>query len=199
MNKRNYGIDLLRIVSILGVVFLHILGHGGILASVKNETQTATAWFLEILAYPAVNCFVLISGFFGFREDRIFPKLKNIFSLLFTVFFYSILIYFTVKHFRPDLVGESEAIKAFRPVSRKLYWFFSAYFGMFLFSPILNGFVQKTDKKGAIIMLLTLFFLSFFTLKSDVFTFGQGYSVIWFMLIYLAGAIFKTSVMKILR
>ena len=60
MNKRNYGIDLLRIVSILGVVFLHVLGHGGILAAVKNETQFATAWFLEILAYPAVNCFVLI-------------------------------------------------------------------------------------------------------------------------------------------
>lgn len=191
MNKRNYGIDLLRIVSILGVVFLHVLGHGGILAATKNETQFATAWFLEILAYPAVNCFVLISGYFGFREDRIFPRLKNIISLLFTVFFYSILIYFAVKRFRPDLIGEAEAIKAFRPVSREQYWFFTAYFGMFLLSPVLNAFVQKSDKKGALIMLFTLFFMSIFTLKSDAFSFSQGYTVIWFVLIYLAGAIFK--------
>lgn len=28
--KRNYGIDLLRVYSMIGVMTLHILGHGGI-------------------------------------------------------------------------------------------------------------------------------------------------------------------------
>lgn len=43
MEERNYGIDLLRIVSMMMVVLLHVLGQGGILdgsdpLTVKSET-----------------------------------------------------------------------------------------------------------------------------------------------------------------
>ena len=73
MNKvsRNYGIDLLRIISMLGVVFLHVLGHGGILSLDLSPVKFSMVWFIEILAYPAVNCFVLISGYIGYKEEKI--------------------------------------------------------------------------------------------------------------------------------
>ena len=35
MQERNYGIDFLRIISMFMIVILHILGNGGILASVQ--------------------------------------------------------------------------------------------------------------------------------------------------------------------
>lgn len=92
-SSRNYGIDLLRIISMIGVVFLHVLGHGGLLHSYNSPVEFSMVWFFEILSYPAVNCFVLISGYAGYKEDNISPKIKNLFSLLFTVLFYSITIF----------------------------------------------------------------------------------------------------------
>jgi surface polysaccharide O-acyltransferase-like enzyme len=87
MNKvsRNFGIDLLRFLSMLSVVFLHVLGHGGILKSDLSPANFSMVWFIEILAYPAVNCFVLISGYIGYKEEKIFPKIKNLLTLAFTV------------------------------------------------------------------------------------------------------------------
>ena len=71
--ERNYGIDLLRIISMLAIVLLHVLGHGGVLDTIGNRfgTDYAVAWILEFIAYPAVNVFVLISGFVGYRNEKI--------------------------------------------------------------------------------------------------------------------------------
>ena len=45
-DRRNYGIDLLRIVSMLMIPILHILGHGGILnGSQVLSAHNETAWF----------------------------------------------------------------------------------------------------------------------------------------------------------
>ena len=65
----------------LGVVVLHVLGHGGILDSVTTPVDRSVAWFFEILAFPAVNCFVLISGYVGYRGEKYYPRLKNIISI----------------------------------------------------------------------------------------------------------------------
>ena len=35
MTKRNYGIDLLRIICMLMIIGLHILGHGGVLTNTE--------------------------------------------------------------------------------------------------------------------------------------------------------------------
>ena len=66
MKERNYGIDLLRVISMIGVMTLHVLGHGGVLAITKILTLNYNiAWLLNILFCSAVNCFVLITGYFG--------------------------------------------------------------------------------------------------------------------------------------
>ena len=65
-SRRNYGIDILRIVSMIFICMLHILGQGGIL--LKTEPQSVnyfSSWFLEIFAYCSVDCYALISGYVG--------------------------------------------------------------------------------------------------------------------------------------
>ena len=42
--KRNYGIDLLRIVSMVMIVILHILGQGGVLDAADNLSPQYIAW-----------------------------------------------------------------------------------------------------------------------------------------------------------
>ena len=49
MQERNYGIDFLRVISMFMIVILHILGNGGILASVQTGSSTYHAsWLMEI-------------------------------------------------------------------------------------------------------------------------------------------------------
>ena len=193
MNRtsRNYGIDLMRVISILGVVCLHVLGHGGILYSAHSPINFSAMWFLELLCYPAVNCFVLISGFVGYRGMRWFPKIKSIVSLFFVVLFYSVGITVLFKVLFPASVGTGALVKSFFPVLTTQYWFFTAYVGMFLLSPILNMCVQAMRARHACIVLATVAGLGAFSLWNDAFSLLKGYSVIWFGLMYLTGAILK--------
>lgn len=83
-----------------------------------------------------------------------------------------------------------ENIKAFLPLVTTQYWFFSMYFGMMLFAPIMNEFVNKTELKKVIVILLSL--VSTFTILSivngNVFELKGGYSVLWFIVLYMCGA-----------
>lgn len=193
MNKpaRNYGIDLLRVISLFGVIILHILGHGGVLSTAKTGLNFAAAWFLEIVAYPAVNCFVLISGFVGYRGEKYYPKLKNIISLFFTVLFYSALICLTVKIIYPNEIGIKDIIESFLPITTKQYWFFTSYFAMFLVSPMLNFFVNKANVKMLKISCIVILFFAVSALFKDPFSLNNGYSFVWFSFLYLIGASIK--------
>ena len=89
MEKRNYNIDLFRIIAAFLVTVLHVLGKGGILKSTSpNEINYWIAWFLEIGAYCAVNCFALITGYVMYNKTI---KAKSIIGLWFQVLFYSLL------------------------------------------------------------------------------------------------------------
>lgn len=63
--KRNYGLDLLKILSMVMVVLLHATSYG-----IKNTLcLPLSAKWLDIvvirsLSGVAVNCFVLINGYF---------------------------------------------------------------------------------------------------------------------------------------
>ena len=85
--KRNYGIELLRLVLMFMVCVLHTLGRGGILnESAGGSVQYNVFWFLEILSFCAVNGFALISGYTASDRPR---KYEKIVEMWIQVFFYS--------------------------------------------------------------------------------------------------------------
>lgn len=190
-SERNYGIDLLRVVSMLFVIMLHIMGHGGVLASTGTYWHFSAAWLLETIAYPAVNCFVLISGFVGYRGEKHMPRLKNIFSIFFTVLFYSGLICLLFQWISPASVDMQDIKNAFSPILKNQYWFFTSYVGMFLLSPMLNLLVDKATAKQNFLFALTVFFFSIAGMRTTAFVLNSGYSMLWFSFMYLLGAILK--------
>lgn len=190
-SSRNLGIDILRIASMVAVVFLHVLGHGGILNMAHSPASFFMVWFFEILAYPAVNCFVLISGYVGYKGENIFPKIRNILSLMTTVVFYSVLLFLIFAVLGPETFGLQDLSKSFFPTIFKNYWFFSAYFGLFLLSPILNLIVYKSNSKHAFTFLIVFFLICVISVVYDTFTLRSGYSLIWLIFMYLVGAIIK--------
>ena len=189
--NRHYGLDLLRIFSMLFVVILHLLGHGGALAAPSSATNYTFLWFLESLAYPAVNCFVLLSGFVGFRNEKYFPKISNILNIVFSTLFFSVLSYGLYVVFYSQAISIKQLVYAVAPILTKQYWFVSAYFAMILLSPVVNLFVHKADRKMLfIIALITLLFVLPSSLL-DPFSLNNGYGALWFMLLYMLGAIIK--------
>ena len=79
MAKRNYGIELLRLVLMFMVCMLHVLGQGGVLGTSAEIGGVAfkALWFLEILSYCAVDAFAIISGYVAADKPRKFSKLAE--------------------------------------------------------------------------------------------------------------------------
>ena len=70
-SERNMGVELFRIVSMLLVILLHVMGHGGVYTYADPlSTNYTVAWFLETVGYCSVNCYAIISGF-AKRQNQI--------------------------------------------------------------------------------------------------------------------------------
>lgn len=192
MSQRNYGIDFLRILSMFMVMLLHILLNDGLINSETTNASFWTAWFIEIAAYGAVNCFALISGYVMYNSN---PKISKFFNLWLQIAFYTV-GFFVLFSIINQNFSFSGLIESFLPVSTKHYWYTSAYFGMFFLIPLLNSAVKNIEKKvidKALIICFLAFCAgsSFIIFTTDPFLLGSGYSTLWLCLMYIAGAYIK--------
>ncbi len=189
---RNYGIDLLRIVSMYMVVILHILKQGGILENLPMlSARYEIAWFLEIACYGAVNCYALISGYVGLDAQH---KYSSIIKLWLQVFFYTALLTLGIGVLRPELVGKEQIIKALFPVMGNNYWYFTAYVPLFFVMPALNHMVHTMSQKQMQTILIQMFILlsvAQTVFVKDIFGTGSGYSFVWLAYLYVLGAYIK--------
>ena len=90
--KRDTSLDLLRIISMIMVVCLHTVGWGGL---VEGALIPGTGnWYLgnamQALSLQAVNCFVLISGYFLCTSQF---RLGKLVSTWVQAVFYSVGVY----------------------------------------------------------------------------------------------------------
>ena len=191
LTDRNYGIDLLRIVSMVMIVVLHVLGHGKLLESVETgSSKYYVLWFMETMAYCAVNCYGLISGYVGYGKKF---KLSNLFHIWIEVFFYSVGIAIVFKIFNSS-IGLKKIIPSLFPVTLNAYWYFSAYFIMFFFTPFIQYLIERLSKRKATLLVgCTILLASVFQLfvKEDYFALNAGYTALWLSALYIFGAYIK--------
>lgn len=198
MIKRNFGIDLLKITAIFMVVILHTNGHGGILFSPSlTYTQEnffysnySIVWLIEYLAYCAVNCYALITGYFYWNKKVQYYKLvvfwlQIVFYMVLATLIYSIIT---------ATINTTLWFNALFPIMTYQYWYMTAYVGVFLFMPILNAYVQHTPNRSLILHLAILFIIMsvlpfFFSQNGDPFLFHQGYNTFWLIMMYITGGI----------
>lgn len=198
--KRHTGLDLLRIVSMLLIIVLHALAHGGVLSAASAPLPAAFAWTCEALAYVGVNCYVLISGYFLILSEF---RVRRLARLWMQVFFYSIVLYAVAVLFGADSFSLAQTVKYLLPTLTRKYWFFTAYIGLSLLSPFLNRLLRQLPKRMfrlLIAVLIGLFcvwpnLLAF----SDLLPFGDGYSVCWFVTLYCIGAYLRLHPVKARR
>ena len=187
--KRNHGIDLLRMFSMLMVVILHILGQGGVLAAADGLSwRHGLCWLLEAASFCAVDCYALISGYVG--TDSKF-KVSGIALLWLRVVFWTLIITTAALVIAPELVGLRQYARAVFPVCTKQYWYFTSYFCVFFFMPFLDSAVERLPRRLMTFLLSALaviFTLLPLAARADLFGAASGYTPIWLIVLYLFGA-----------
>ena len=157
MKERQSNIELLRIVSILLIVMMHIVG---CTLGTTNEWNRLVLTGVNAIGNMGVTAFMLISGYFGihFRWSRLL-------TLWLTAVFYSLLA-FSADLFTGTPLTVMAAYAALTPVTSRLWWFLTCYVVIYCLSPALNRLIQALSRRE---MQFLLGVLVFFFILSPTF------------------------------
>ena len=190
--ERNMGVELFRIVSMILVVMLHVIGHGGVYSYAPKLSDTyKVAWFLYTMAYCCVNCYAMISGYANVKSNFKFRKMVHLWLEVVTL---NLGLTLAMHFFVPGAVIETDYWwKAVFPLTMRALWYVCAYFFMFPLIPILNKGLLSLKKYQhiAIIFLLQMPTIFRLIMKTDNYVLGSGYSALWLICLYVIGAYFR--------
>ena len=191
-NQKHIGIELLRIVSMLMVLTLHLMLKGRFTES-QNIAVSIESWILVFLSNGAVNCYVLISGYF--LSEKTF-KAKRVINTYAQTWFYSVLTFVFLVLIHGIEFSKGELLKSVFPLSFNNYWFVTKYLLLLLVSPIINIAIRNMTKKQmklSLIMLAGIFCVlnTILTPLAVPFDGTGGFSLTWFIVLYFTGAYIK--------
>ena len=144
-DTRNYGLDILKILSMVYVVILHALGQGGMMNKGTLGMQFAVLALFYITT-PAVNIFALVTGYVSFTEKKKPLNRKRLFEMWFQVVFYALLITAICRFVIPDVVTTRDFVSSVMPLYYDIYWYFTAYFLVSVLSPFINAAVRTLSE-----------------------------------------------------
>lgn len=194
---RQSNIELLRIISMIMVLCVHFTGatfnlpYQMTLTDITNVSSISKT-LMECFSIIGVNCFVLISGYFGIK-----PSIKSILNFILTCVIYSVSIYTIYYFIKPEIYDYTDIINSFAIFSHTDLWFIPAYFGLYLISPILNNGVNGISKRKFTYLLIALTFINVYL---GWFWQGKinptGYNIMQMIYIYIIGRFLNLHVKR---
>lgn len=190
---RQSNMELLRIICMVYILIHHVLTGALPLSNYANLTsgfELLSTKILDAFCFVAVNVFILISGYFSIR-----PTWKNFLNLYGMCAFYVAILYFAKLYYDGNLhLGKSCLLYILFPFGRDCgWWFVSCYIILYLLSPLINRFVEHTNKVEFIVsfIFLTIVNLYFSFYRQSIYCntegFPTGYTVLQFVYMYFIG------------
>lgn len=177
---RNSSIELLRILCIFGIIFMHTIAYGG---NELSQTNRYLLIFANCFTNLGVTCFMLISGYFGVRF-----QLEKLIRLDLMVIFYTV-IHLIIRIALGVPVGKLDLLSTIFPILSNQYWYLTAYFII----AILSGYLNKAAERLSQVQLRNILWFCLF-LFSIVPTFlhfdimgSEGKNVVQMTVIYMIG------------
>ena len=188
---RDSNMELLRLVAMLLIMVVH----ANFRALPKPDAAAIAACpssaFLQFLAegfsIVGVNVFVMLSGWYGIK-----PRLLRFSELIFQILFFGLLclgVEYVVTGQIPS--GAMLTVLMLEP---NAYWFVKVYIALYLFAPVLNSFVEHATRRQFEWVLMAAFGFMFvfgWLFKATTWI-GEGYSLPWFMCLYLLARYMRT-------
>lgn len=154
--ERKVGIEILRILSMYMVLILHYKLHQNV--SSLTDINYKIANFVDILCVCAVNCYVLISGYFLSKGET---SIKKLIKTLSPVWFYSITILIVNLLLTEDVIKYNNLLKFIFPVTLGEYWFVLSYTLLYLLAPFLKKVIDNSERKELKSLIIILLFFPF--------------------------------------
>lgn len=177
--ERDSYTEVFRIILMGMIVFWHFILYG-----VPTYHTKPLLLILTTLTHVAVPCFVLISGWYGIR-----PSINGFMRLLGMVIFYSILGWLFRLVIGQECFSLRGMFSALFPLFHNRWWFISVYLGLYLTAPILDSFIRSASSQSLFVMILLLYFISFWIGSRSVHV-GR---LPLFWTLYLIGRAFRFS------
>ena len=189
--NRKYGIDLLKIFSIIGVIVLHIISTNTMLLSFpQNDYRFWIIYIVNIFFYCSVNVFAMVSGYLLYKKKSL--NSYRVFELLLTVTLYTIVFSLLAKYCFPIQSASIDSVfMNITNMPNSSYWYILSYLPILIISPFINKLINvltvKQHKQLCIILVLLFCVIqSFFDV--DIFYVNNGYSFLWLLVCYIIGA-----------
>lgn len=201
-DSRLYGLDVLRIISMLLITIIHFCAYS--LIMYDQNITTINHVFMSLMytmSVVAVNAFVMITGYFQCDKKM---NYKRIFALWFDVVTVSVLLFGIMLIINKGQFTPMQLIKSVFPVSTGHWWFLSAYLVLCLASPLLNALIQSLNQKSHFMvcvfgfLILSCFYVSNPFITSTTYV-GSSRGMIWFFYLYVLAAYFKKHPFNIKR
>lgn len=188
---RNLNIEGLRVLAMLLIIVRHTLGHSGAVKEASGFMRYLVS-AVYVLALPAVNVYVLISGFFLVDAKW---NLKRIVLLWLQVFFYSALFYLIAVTTGLVPFSLSGLVKALLPISGNQYWFARVFWCFSLFAPFEAILLRNLSKRQfqfllAVVLIIFSLWRNFVPFAVTVNAEG-GNSILWFFVLFAFAAYLK--------
>ncbi len=160
VKERESGIELLRIILMLQVIFLHVSNFGEF-ASINRDwggIHELVYWINQTLCRCPVYVFMLISGYFSVTSKTTMQTVwKKAGTIYLPMIFYSLVITLILGTTGLVPVTGTEIVKSFFPLTSGTWYFMSVYLLVFILSPVVNSALTKLSKKDFQILLAVLF------------------------------------------
>ena len=190
MKERDSNIELLRIIAMFMITLHHFLvdpnmTYSCIVGRAPIFPGYELATIINGFLYVGVNCFVLISGYYGIKF-----KWRGVYKLwlmcAFYIFCSPIIAYWL--HGAQFSLWQTVHDTVFC-FSYNVHWFINYYIYLLFLSPLLNFAQSSMNKKQHlyVLVLLTILSLYFGFWRHDIYWNKDGYTVGQFIYLYLIG------------
>lgn len=202
VKKRDSSIETFRILATFLVLIVHFNGWfvGGItdpFDSEKDFSFRMGQMLISSLSVVCVNCFLIISGWYGVKF-----KLRSIWN----IYILLVCIYVPFQLISSIYTGNFsifQLINNLLAFTRESY-FVQCYLMLIFLSPIINSFIEKYGHK--ILSFVIVFWLIEIVMENLIdnkcLGFEDGYSLIHFILIYMlarTASIYKNKLLEVRR
>ena len=186
-SKRQSNFELMRIVSMIFIVFYHFCIHGSFLSNCTNTVLKQILDILVCISLVHVNSFVLLSGYF---QNKSKFKIKKITDLIDQTLFYRVLIVIFLLITNRVVLNKVQILEETALINLTQYWYVKIFFILYIISPYINKFINTLDQKEfkrLIIILFSLLSLIPFITKGLSYD-NDGFGLVHFIFLYLVGA-----------
>lgn len=160
VTKRDSGIELLRVLMMLQVVFLHVAAYGKYYSNVLilGGKHELLYWVVWLMCRCPVYMFIVVMGYF--MSDNQKKGGGRFLKMYLPMYFYSLLMPIIAYFSGLVEVDKYDIYRAFLPATAKMWYFMTLYLILLLLMPYMNKLIQAMDRKE-FLKLLGIFFLIF--------------------------------------